>query len=480
MQNELAAGPKPKSKQRTEHRGVSIRPLPNGRWRVRWRLPGGKAQQKIVQGKRTIAEAFALHQVKQLRVLRTKRRQHSLAIDMGFTLEPATELQVTIEEECRAYYRQLVDEKKVGNTMQHAAEQAALLLLRYCAEHGLTHLHHLNMKTLSAWRTWLFAKRQDNGEPYKVSTINQWLKPVRGMLRIASTFDRIALGHDKLALALKHTPVVKESARTKHRIKLARALDAEEVHATLTAALAYDARDRTLEQGAQVVWASRPLAPDVAMLLLFGFRRAEYTYLDCTAVRSDAREGTWIDLPAMFAKGGTSREVYTRGFTVLGAELLTALVAGRTEGKRRAEWLSLWDYASLGRAVKRLRKLGAPADLTVHVLRATCATYQTAVAGMDSHRRVKRLGHGIQIAHDSYVKAPRGMVFGAPSLEDAMASRDVFERVLTALRAHPDQPRTEPRRRLRKANTQALLAKSPAVLRDALYPRGTARGTVPP
>lgn len=468
-------------------RGITGTKLPTGGYSIRWRDP---VTRKIIERRIHVDAKAALVYGRKQHELNVKARHKrnvqevaAFANDSTLALEAAAE-RTSIADECKRFYAKLArPENRSANTLRHA-EESLFMFLSWCETQGFTHLDELTGPRLLSFADHLHALRKANGKHYKVSTVNQWMKYSRSMLRVAAAQERCTLNYDKIRENMKHTKIAKQTDKALHGIDTSRALRPEEIKRLLLAALKYDARDRTedrvTEHGLQ---RQRPLAPDLAMLLLSGLRRREYTYLTCAPEVVSycvPDKAMLIELPDLLsvergghthrypiAKGLAKRSVFFAGVSPLGSQLLHELVQGRGAD----EWISLYSYQHLADALKQsLRAYGAP-KCTAHDLRATCATYQLSVLGLDLERATKRLGHTPSIARESYLQRVPGQPFGVASLEKAMGCEREFKLVLKALQARGAIERRERRPLHAVAQTQALLSKDPLHLRDALAKR---------
>lgn len=469
-----------------QHPGVSIKQLEphprtgQARFRLRWRDPLTRRadERTLTGGTRADAELWAAGQSDRMRTARNRRDRDAIRAEIaGIDPHAPAAVRHSIANGCRAYYRGLAEAPNRSRSTLRHADRALLAFLAWCDQMQLVWLDQLTVDLLKAYRVALVTRTRPDGRAYKVSSINQALKPVRAMLNAEHESQHAPAMHSGATrVGLKHTPVKRARDKARYGIDGAWRLTVPEIRALLTAALRFDARER--RPGDESSHPRTNVAIDVAMLLLTGLRLAEYTFSRCGEARRDKAEYAVIRVLDTHAKGSDPRTVNMRGFTLVGADLLLALIRDRAPG----EWLSESRYSSLSDTLRRLHAYGAP-KCSPHDLRATCATYQTAVKNLDSHRRVARLGHGIGEAHDVYIDAPEGMVFGAPTLEDAMGCRAEFRAVLAAYRAWPyRRARTESRPPVAASSSQALLSDSPTVLADAMRPHPaklTARSAYP-
>lgn len=463
-------------------RGITCKPLATGGYSIRWRDP---LTHKQIEKRLSVELKAALVWARKQHALNQKARerrqaQEVAAFAQGVPLQAITApVRHSISDECQRYYTALAKpENRSKSTLLHA-EDSLFRFLHWCAAHELVYLDQLTGPLLQSYSDHLHALRKRNGKHYKVSSVNQWMKYPRCMLRVAAGKDRLPLNYDKIRENLKHTKIAKASDKKLHGLSTARALRPNEIKALLLAALKYDARDRTQDKLTSLgLQRARPLAPDIAMLLLSGLRRREYTFLTCAqAVYSQPDKAMLIDMPALLTverqgrqitypigKKLSERLVFFRGVSHIGSQLLLELVKDR-DG---SEWLSMYSYHHLADALKKsLRAFGAP-KCTAHDLRATCATFQLSILGLDLHRATKRLGHTETIAKESYLQPVPGQPFGVATLEKAMGCEREFKLVLKAMQAASKYERMEHRPKPSAPNTQALLTTSALHLRDTL------------
>lgn len=378
----------------------------------------------------------------------------------------------TIVDAARAYYRRLeLAPNRSSMTLRNAGDPISRFLT-WCAEHArsapLRYLDELTGLTLREWYDWLAQQSRRDGKPYKISTLNQELKPVRAMLRRAAGLHAPHLNSDVLRAAIPHTPTGKRSAKYKYGLETAYRLELDQIQSVLRAALRFDARP----------CADFHVASDIALMLLCGLRLAELVQLRVGDVSFDRAELATVDVGPHAAKGSEARLVHMRQFSTLAVELLHVLV----DGHDATEWLSESTYDQLGDVMATLPSYGAPGAwvtervlrdgkpherrvlrgaVSCHDLRATCATYQVALRDVDIERACERLGHTAAVAAESYIRPPRGMVYGASSLEDAMCARDIMRDVIDAARARRriarDAEREKPGAEVRGVRVPAAL-----------------------
>jgi hypothetical protein len=434
--------------------GCSLWQLGETTYSLRWR--DGMSRKQV--GKRRSgltekhAKLWALKQATRNRETRAKRAEQKLEAELyGKRLETEGE-QHTIEAEIREYYTELARPENRSRDTLANAEEALFMFLEWCNSHGYKYLAQLNAERLKAYWTGLRAMRQRNGNVYKVSSINQWLKYPRTVLRKAAGGGHAPhLNSDILRENLKHTKIAKRKDRNFHGIKTPKAHTPAEISRLIHAALARDA----------AVGGDKPVAYDLTMLLLDTFRRREYTYLKCSAVNE--RDAYRIELPPELGKGFEDRKIALEGVTDIGQVIAAELVRGRAPD----EWVSVHEYYELGRALDELVDYGAP-KTSPHLLRATCVTYQLGVAGLNPKQGTERAGHSMQIADADYYDPPADMLNGAPTIEASMRCEFEFIRVFSALRRWAGPPRTEDRAPPSRPRSQALLSKDAQTLSDAL------------
>lgn len=435
-----AAVPRPRPKAHDQrHPGVyivKVKARDGGKpWlHLKWRSPDDKSERKESLGTRDPALAKRAALLKSA-WLRAQRDASLLRLAAGL----GDARRYLISDEIAMYFGEL---ERAPNRSPYTLKEYGRALnpfMEWCATVApgapLRYLDQLTAVTLNDWYIHVRSRRKEDGSPYKVSTVNQELKPVRTMLRRACGTRAPHLNSDILRRALPHTPTAKRKDKHLYGLETARALSVAELRALLTAALAYDAREARSERSAA------PCAPDIALLLLTGLRRGELAQVRCRMVLFDEREHATLDLPAAICKGYSERKVHARGFSALVVELLRVLVAGRGGD----EWLSSRDYNGLGIALVALPEWGAPQDVTPHDLRATCDTYQLALGRIDPKRTTARMGHSLAVAEESYLQPPPGMRQGAATLEQAMGCEDLLYAVIDAVRERKQSPRTERR-----------------------------------
>lgn len=483
MQTEAAATPKRKRNTKRKPRrpdgrlsredGISVRELSPRRYRVRARaIPGyyEGLDRIIVDAELSDIDALVARHAELRQTARNNRtRGGIIAAATGQPLRKRFE----IEAECYRYYQEMAAPAGRPTSTLRAIERANIHLIRWARASGLTYLDELTKPTLKNFWNHEHALTTETGRAYKVSSVNQILKPIKTMLRKARVDDRaLHLSDDLLSEALAHTPVDKSKYKKLHQLGGARVLDADEIQALLRAALRFDARpDKSRGNSRLVAHRPFPVAPDIAALLLTGTRRIEHAFLKCRAVSlNTGSAGCVLTVPEALSKTGEDRPVHMVGFSDIGAELLAAMVRGR----ELDEWLSFYPYQSLGTILAMLHRDYDAPECTPHDLRKTCATYQIALAHVDAHRRVLRMGHSIEMAHSTYVTPPRGLAFGAPTLEAAMCAVAEFRAVVDAALAYDSPPRREKRVWPTRYGAQVFAKKQPRrALDDALYPRGT-------
>ena len=442
--------------------GCSLWQLGEHTFSLRWR--DGLTRKQIGKRRSALtvkhAKLWAVKQARRNAEQRASRAEAKLEAELyGKKLAEAREVtEPTIEAEFRGYYSDLASAENRSKDTLGNVEEASFLFLEWCRANELVLLSQLDRRWLSAYLAGLKAMRKRNGKPYKISTVNQWLKYPRRVLRLAVEAGRAPhLNGDILRDALKHTPIAKRKHRQLHGIKQPRALKPKQIRQLLRVAMAYDAEQLEVE-------AARPVAPDLAMVLLSTFRRREYTFLRCEHVQRVKRNVYEIAVPEAVAKGYEDREIEL-GITPVGQAIALELV--RNAGGEG--WLSMHDYESLGQTLTKLIARGAP-KCSLHVLRATCVTYQLGVRGLNPKDGNTRAGHSMAIADADYYDPPREMASGRKTLEGVMRCRNTFARVLAALKAWPSEPRNEVRASPSRPRSQALLSKAdnPQTLSDAL------------
>jgi integrase len=363
----------------------------------------------------------------------------------------------TIVDTCGFYVRMKLESEKRSTRTKRNANDALELFIQWCRTRGLRYMDQLTQSVLVDFHTWLIVdNRRLDGRPYARSTVNLQLKYPRAMLYLALKKGRYdVLPRDKVQDALEHTPIEKASQRIRYELDGAKSLGSvDEIRRLLRAAIAYDQRSLARTRYRRCPDAAPRATVDVVNMLFSGLRLQEYTYLRVRAVTESAEETLEIKV---LGKGSEPRDVYYRGFSPLGAEIMLASIRSR----KKSEWLSEHTYGAMRSMLGRLRKYGAP-DLSPHDLRATCATFQMALGDVDANRRAARLGHEPELQHRRYIlKGIRGLKYGAVSIEDAMQCEDLLREILTLVSAAPPRRMSDDRDMPTQRFSQALLAKDP-------------------
>lgn len=336
-----------------------------------------------------------------------------------------------IAPECERFIRDLGAKAPQATVRNHTV--AFQLFLTWCATaddgRPLRYLHELSSRRLAAFNDWLGDSTRKDGRAYKVSTHNQTRKHVRTMLRRLQP-KAPQLTSDVLRTALRHVPIVKPDDRAKHGIEHSQPLRSPEIAALLRAALAYDGRPQ--RRGRSLP----PVAPTVALVLLTGMRRAEFTAVRVrdVAAHGDDRRIT-CDGRAQYVT------VNLLGYSSTGVALVDALTAGHGPD----EWLSTLSYREGNAVLTRLQAYGGPV-CTWHDLRATCAQRQLSLA-IDPQLKLDRMGHGADVRAKHYLRFDPDQPVSAPSLEAAMGCEADFAAVVAAAQADPRvaAPRCVPR-----------------------------------
>lgn len=430
-----------------KHPGVYI--VAVNEWRyLRWIDPQTKRWCKLRTGTKVLAEAKRKAVLKS----RTLRRERDELLDRQLRGEAV--VRHLIADAATRYYRSLAKApKRSKHTLRNTGNPLSRFLL-WCAESApgapLRYLDELTPLTLRAFYDWCGEQKKRDGGEYKISTVNQELKPLRRMLRLTAGVNAPHINTDVLRATIPHTATGKASVKRLYGLTTQQPLDAPDIVRVLRAALAYDARSHVESH----------CAADIMLTLLTGMRIDELTSRRCADVSFDAREHASI---AVIGKGSEERATHMRGYSALGVELLHVLVDDRAPH----EWLSessFWQLRDAYRALpsygapghwttKRVLKRGEPCERRVlvgaassHDVRATCLTYSLSLDGVDLTRATLRVGNTPGVAMESYVKPPKGMVYGAASLEQAMAAEDVMREVVAAARARMGRPRELDRR----------------------------------
>jgi integrase len=269
------------------------------------------------------------------------------------------------------------------------------------------------------------------GEPRKISTINQEVKPVRQMLIAAALAGRLVhLNSDAIRGGLK---------RLTQEATVPRCYSVPEIRDALRAALDFDVSPRKSKRSA-------PTAPVVAAGLLGGLRRGELALLQVHDVLFDAPSEynpsitTGVDvirLPKHKVKTGVERDVQMAPYSPLLGELMRELIRGRA-GHERVFRMS---YQAIGSLSKRLRAGGRtpPEGFCMKDLRSTCATYQSPLPG-NAKAKADRLGHTLAVAEEHYLALPSGTPVTAPDLETVMQCEPELREIIARLRAARGAP----------------------------------------
>lgn len=465
--------------------GISAQQLAPGCYRYRWRIPraaGGDKRQGSHTIWGTLDELLEACRDKRdaLLVERSKRRRAARVAKLEGRAPDAAPAPVTVRyrivDEPRARLRALLVAPNCPRSTRYQTWNAARFLLRWCEVKGLVYMDELTEAALVEWRGYRHAQLQPNGKPYLVSSRNQTIGYVKTMLRAAVQAKRLGLTYQQIADALPTVPANRKKHRVKHGlVHGARPLTPAEVRDVLGAALAFDQRDRTLDPPARRRGRARPVAPDIAMLLVTGTRCEEYTFTKMADVFLDKHEHAIVKITPELDKNSEGRSVRMRGFSEYGRPLVAAMIKGRKPGS--SEWFSYYRYQAIGPILITLHELYGCALVTPHDLRATAVTYTGCIKDMDSHRNAERYGHDWAIQHAHYFEHMPGMKFGAASLEDAMCARKQFAAVVKLAAAWPAAAtaRREYRPPAKATGDSAvLLSDNAQLLSDALW-RGAER-----
>lgn len=365
-------------------------------------------------------------------------------------------------------------------------ERSLWPFLQWCEAKPLVHMDELNQTVLREYYNTLRARRMKNGKLAKPSTINQLVKPLRAALHSAG--EDLLVSQQAMRIGLPHVRVMAAEDRELHGITTARSLEPDEIPVFMRTVRAYDARPES-ERRVSKDRCSEPCAVDLALTLLYGPRRDELvkaTVADIQIARSSG-DVTW----SIHGKGRRKRAAWSRGYTVLGAELLKLIKARH----KRDEWVSENDYGTLGWVMKRLRfytpcpacdSLGQHRDdnteddreqgrawvvcacgrrfeglnYSMHDLRATCATAQMCL-DVDIKLRAARLGHRVATAESHYLHPHPDWPARAKTLEEAMGiSEHVGDIIAELLMRDGGEPRLAPRPR-RKTKRKGLTDRKP-------------------
>jgi integrase len=297
----------------------------------------------------------------------------------------------------------------------------------WCEKRDCMHLNQLVRTGLSEWVAARLGTLSltARGEPRKVSTINQEVKPVRQMLVAAALAGRLVhLSSDAIRGALK---------RLTQEAPTPRCYSVPEIRDALRAAMDFDVSPLKSRRSA-------PTAPLVAAGLLGGLRRGELASLQVHDVLFDAPSDydpsitTGVDvlrLPKHKVKTGVARDVQMVPYSPLLGELMRELIRGRA-GHERVFRMS---YQSMGSLSKRLRAAGRtpPKGFCMKDLRSTCATYQSPLVG-NAKAKADRLGHTLAVAEEHYLALPSGTPLTAPDLETVMQCAPELREIIARLK----------------------------------------------
>jgi integrase len=379
--------------------GVRIRKPRAGQRKVCWSLEwkrdpvtgrGGTLTLPAKVQSREAAWPYAFRKSQQLQEQRVQKRLGALKID-----QPS----VPMLDEAQSYLDEMVTDGCSPASIRNS-EDVLRQLSSWLAKQGCASMAQLTFAALQAWADARRAVLKANGKPRLYTSVNQEYKVVNAMLTRANEKQRAPQwGTDQRRAVLKK---IKPSAKDRAAVETIRVLTITEIRAVLAAAVAYD----------RAQLADRPkyrrlLAPDLAVLLLTGMRRAELSQALLMDVQLGAPskhdpDNVKVDQIALrdgTTKGGIGRMLPLTCFTVIGVELLREIMRGRG----RHEWLSENTYQTLGSKLGKLRKLpGVPADLTLKTLRTTCCTYELHLSGVSAALILKRQGHTEDVANKHY------------------------------------------------------------------------------
>lgn len=421
-----ASVPKPpKPRKRSTHPGVWLK-WHRDCWYLRWREAGKDRYEATHQTNTERAVKLAELKSRALRIARDRREEDASRVAAG--LAPKHDLpapdRVRIEVVLYAYLYEITKAPGRSIATIENIETPLCNFLKWCQARSLKWLDELTLERLREWYTWLSNRRRRNGKPYKITSINQAVKPVKTALRkyVASAPH---LSRDLLANVLPIVPTRSDTAKRLYHVRHAQAQKPDAIRALLTAAEAFDARSRDTGKSVDLL---PPCAADFAALILTGMRSAEFTACrvgDVAFLRVDRKAQCIVDV---IGKGLRQREVDLHDFTATGPALLRAMISERGAD----EYLSQCTGAQLRRILRyELPKYGAP-RITLHDLRATCASAQLGILGMDIKRCTKRLGHGLAVAEECYLHPPRELRTKVGSVEAALRCEADFQRVARA------------------------------------------------
>lgn len=180
---------------------------------------------------------------------------------------------------------------------------------------------------------------------------------------------------------------------------------------------------------------TRLASVDITTLRLAGFRRREYTHLQCSGLKIDKPESmdrrthtTYIDV---IGKGRRPRKVSMTGYTEIGIELAREQVRGRAAD----EYVSEFNYNALVRVLGELVKLGAPAAAPKD-FRSTGCNYAQRLLHIQEGTRAGRWGHGIQTHRSYYLLLTGSALTPCATLEESMGCMHLMKRALRLRTSH--------------------------------------------
>lgn len=429
---------------------------------------------------------YAIEQARGRAKLKAKRRARHVHAEMhGIELPPddgAADRRRTLSTMCAEYIVD-VTRKPRSESYEDNLHDHLNLWIKWCWARGIRYVDQLvdpnhPPANLTRYRRWVFnERRQKNGERYASSSSDLTIKIVSAaLMHECGTYTIRGLDSSMVGLALKLEHA--ESTNQCEPIK-SPAL----IRDLIMAARAYDRREHRGKYRRQPELAPRATR-DVINLLCGGYRLDEYTSLRKRAAVTDVAAAE-LAVVTVIGKGRRDREasrtraVFYRDYSPLGAEVLLESLRGQPDNA----WVSEHTYGAINNMLRALHtRYGAPL-VSAHDLRATCATYMVAVAGLTSEVRAQRLGHSEEEHARTYIKQIVGLKMNAPSLEVAMEIDDLLRAELAEMRAAPRRPkRTASRARKRVFASRALDAKNPDRALADLFsapPKPRARPTRP-
>lgn len=377
----------------TKHPGVKFVQYDSGRMVVRWRDPlSGKSVQRECQRLGlTNADArrrWALEKVAELRKARALQ-----------ALGPGTAEPVTVKESQGDYLGGFSNPRTTVSKKPPLASVAEFL-----GDAGVRVVQDIEPRHLAAWAN--HVRRPAN--PHAVGTRNLHLLIVGAWLRWARGLGQLP----------RCTPEDIKSVlrRQKAPSEPVAVLRPAEVRALLRAAVAHDEHEPV------------QVAPLVLLLLGSGMRYREGAELVWSEVDAEARA---VRLQASRVKTKASR-VVDLGVSPSVLELLGAVRLRGAGGGRVFRLTRREAETARGRMVK---KYGAPAGWTWHMLRRTCGS-ALVCAGLlgpgSAFLAAKRLGHGLAVSERHYLGALTDLAPGA-SIEAALGVETEAKAIVRAV-----------------------------------------------